>query len=65
MGEKYNPEKHDRKQIKKEQLAKTCDKCESSSTCTTPCPDVLGYVDQDYASRREVYLREPHHKDNY
>jgi len=53
MGEKYDPSRHNRKLIKKEQLAITCDTCNSRQTCETLCPVVLAYCDQDYAAQKE------------
>jgi hypothetical protein len=57
MGEKYDFNKHNRQVIERTQLSKTCDVCEFHSTCDTLCPDVLGFVDQDYTSRKELLYK--------
>ncbi len=58
MLEKYNPRKYNRKGIAKEQLAKTCQICDSRASCRTLCPSVLPYIEQDYASRRGVFFED-------
>jgi hypothetical protein len=56
MGEPYDPIKHDRKKLTKEQLDKTCDICETRDACSLPCPEILAFINQDYRTRREYHI---------
>lgn len=46
-GGKYDPSQYKRPEVRKEYLKRHCNTCEQRSTCKDPCPDVIGYVDQD------------------
>jgi hypothetical protein len=59
LGEKYDPQKHDRKKVEKEELETTCDQCERHDTCIDPCPDILSYIDQDKIKLRDLQLSDP------
>lgn len=59
MGQEYDPNKHNRKIVKKEQLAITCDICKSRSKCKTLCPAVFAYADQDYVGQKERQSIDP------
>ena len=50
--------RQDNKEIKKEEVRRTCATCPDKPFCDTLCPDVLAYVDQDRSSRREKSLTE-------
>lgn len=47
MGETYDPERHNKKNLTKEQLSKTCEICPEYKLCNDPCPDVLSFIEQD------------------
>ncbi len=55
MEEPYDPGRHDRKKLTKDQLEKTCDVCETRNTCTLPCPEILAFINQDYRTRQEFH----------
>lgn len=54
MGEAYNPAKHSRRKLTREQIGKTCETCADNPSmgghCRSLCPPVLAYVDQDKRS---------------
>ncbi len=60
----YDPDKfmEARNTVHKETLKRTCDKCKERETCSTLCPDVISFVEQDVREKsyREV---QPHEKD--
>lgn len=48
MGEPYDPERHNRKNLTKEQLSKTCEICpEYNKPCNDPCPDLLSLIEPE------------------
>lgn len=47
MGEPYDMERHNRKNLTKEQLIKTCEICPEYKSCNVPCPDILPFIEQD------------------
>ncbi len=57
-GEKFDPQKHSKKTLTKEQLSKTCDTCpenpNNGGNCDTLCPEVLAFVNQDSKSMSSV-----------
>jgi hypothetical protein len=46
-GKKYNSDEYERPLIKKQYMKRYCNTCEQRPACKEPCPDVIGYVDQD------------------
>jgi len=61
QGRTYEPERlrRDVRLWRKSELEKTCDTCKNRERCDTPCPDILGFLDQDFVPRRElVHLSE-------
>lgn len=55
MGEEYNPEKHNRRSLIKEELERTCDTCPERDACDTLCPQVAVFVNQDYRASLKEY----------
>lgn len=58
MGEKFDPEKHDRGRLDKSQLKITCDICPQRETCDTPCPNILSYISQDEVRQHDLIVPE-------
>jgi hypothetical protein len=53
----YQDVQESRKEVKKEHLAITCDKCPQKDTCTAPCSAVIAFVEQDQVkSGRELSI---------
>ncbi len=51
----YDPNlfKKNKKTVHKESLRKHCDTCKERQTCSTPCPDIIQYIEQDQVKLRE------------
>ena len=56
QGRRYDPEQFRREafSLPKEALQRTCDTCPDRATCTTLCPDVMVFIDQDHVKRKEM-----------
>jgi hypothetical protein len=63
MGEPYDPLKHNRKAISKDELKRTCDTCTERLTCKVLCPDVVAYANQDYGSRLGRFVKDKEFED--
>ena len=57
QNRRYEPETFNRVKVEKTDLKKSCDTCSLRETCTTLCPDVLAFMEQDQTYQKEKLFK--------